>query len=243
MNNEQVINTTDEEIKEAIQEEQDIHQLLMDKAYADERTRANTDGNNWSYNRMLSEATDIERLAVVLGNLNYQVENGGFNQWVDNGYCTAYPDVEEALTAINTETSKKVYDMLIEVGKYLDDSVLDGSTHSQGCGGWYFDDEKCGRDTDTCYECGGSGEIENPDYDWDDEDCDEEQMHTCSECDGDGEVDSDVDYPDFNGDYRCSDLNTKFYAINTQLMEDIKVYLKMTMLNDEILNEIKEEAK
>jgi len=237
MNTEDIKNATDEELdimvaeaeaKEAAQEP-DVHQLLMDKAYNDERARvdASTNGNeSWSYNRMINEATELEQLAVVLGNLNYQVENGGFNQWVDNGYCTSYPIIEEALTALNTETSKKVYDMLTEVGEYLDDSVLDGTMKSNGCGGWYFDDEKCGRETDTCYGCGGSGEIDNPDFDWDDSDnCTEDEMLTCDDCEGTGEVEGDVDYPNFSGDYRCNDLDNAFYDINDQFLKDIKEYI------------------
>ena len=234
MNAEDIKNVTDEELdiivaeaeaKEATQEP-DAHQVLMDKAYADERKRANASADDsWCYNRMIREGTELERLAVVLGNLNYQVENGGFNQWIDNGYCTGISDAKEALEAIDTETCRKIIPMLEEVEKYLDDSVIDGTMESRGCGGHYFDDEKCDTRTDTCYECGGSGEIENPNFDWDDEECEEEQMIECSDCDGEGETEGEVDYPDFSGDYRCSNLDSAFYEINTQFLEDIKEYI------------------
>ena len=230
MTEEQIINATDEEIELAIKAEEaqeiDIHQKLMDKAYADERTRANKDNNSWSYNRMVREASDLERLAVVLGNLNYQVENGGFNQWVDNGYCTHISDVKECLELIDTETTNKILPMIEKVEEFLLDEVISGSVESRGCGGWYFDDEKWGHNTDTCYECGGSGEIDNPDYDWDDEDCEEDTMIECCDCNGEGEVEGEVDYPNFNGEHRCGDLNSQFYDINKQFLEDIKEYLE-----------------
>jgi hypothetical protein len=40
----------------------------------------------WSYENFLDHLTYLERCVVVMGNLNYQVENGGFMQWYDNGY-------------------------------------------------------------------------------------------------------------------------------------------------------------
>ena len=223
MDIEKIINATDEEIeilaaKEKAEEEKDVHQMLMDKAYKDESNRSK-DGGEWCYNRMLKEATELERFAVVIGNLNYQVENGGFSQWIGNGYCTSYSDLEDALTAVKTETTAKVYDMLTEVGQYLDDSVLDGTMLSQGCGGHYFDDEKLGDCTEDCYECGGSGEIENPDYDWDDNDCEEDEMMECTECCGEGEVDCQPEAPSFDH------LDTAFYKINDQLLIDMKAYI------------------
>jgi hypothetical protein len=42
--------------------------------------------NGWSYENFLDHLTYLERCVVVTGNLNYQVENGGFMQWYDNGY-------------------------------------------------------------------------------------------------------------------------------------------------------------
>jgi hypothetical protein len=56
-------------------------QELMDNAY-----------DKWQdkmkYEEFLSELDTKEKHAVLLGNLNYQVQNGGFYQWVDNGYAT-----------------------------------------------------------------------------------------------------------------------------------------------------------
>jgi hypothetical protein len=44
--------------------------------------------NGWSYENFLDHLTYLERCVVVTGNLNYQVENGGFAQWYDNNYHT-----------------------------------------------------------------------------------------------------------------------------------------------------------
>lgn len=205
-------------------EEFDVHQKLMDKAYDDERNRADNTNTNWSYNRMLSECNGLERLAVTLGNLNYQVENGGFNQWVDNGYCTGISDAKEALNKLGTETAKQVHLMLEKVEKYLRDEVVSGEAESRGCGGDYYDDDKCGYDSYTCYGCGGSGEVDNPDYDPDDEDCTEDEMIECCECFGSGEVEEEAECPNFNN-LDGEDLNSHFYKINEQLLKDITAYI------------------
>ena len=89
----------------------DLHQTLMHKAY-----KRWNDKEVESHKEMRATSTVAELTAVVLGNLNYQVENGGFKQWVSNGYCTAYQSVIEALTNIDTKASLKVKAMVEEVG-------------------------------------------------------------------------------------------------------------------------------
>ena len=51
-----------------------------------------------------------ERLAVFVGNFNYQVENGGFSQWDDNGYATSevVAFLHRVCGKINSEISGKV---------------------------------------------------------------------------------------------------------------------------------------
>ena len=200
----------------------DIHQKLMDKAYDDERIRADKHYNgNWSYNRMLNKASDVERFAVVLGNWNYQVENGGINQWVDNGYCTGISDLREALEKMDTKHSNTIIKYLDEVQEYLLDEVISGLAESCGCGGNYYDDDKCGYSSDLCYECGGSGEVENPEYDWDDEECEEDEMIECCECSGTGEVeDSEADVPDFQPQ------SYQYYEFNNEFMKECEVFLQ-----------------
>lgn len=75
-----------------------------------------------------------ERLAVFAGNFNYQVTNGGFQQWHDNGYATsevlAY--LHRVCSRINSEISGKVDALLTlfeEAKEMLDeeDGYMDGS--------------------------------------------------------------------------------------------------------------------
>jgi hypothetical protein len=56
-------------------------QKVMDAAY--EKWQAN---RGWSYSDFVNHLDYLEKVVVVTGNLNYQVENGGFMQWHDNGY-------------------------------------------------------------------------------------------------------------------------------------------------------------
>lgn len=84
----------------------DIHQELMNRAYQNygqkaERVRmakASTkvgnallgrsydNGLGTQHSNFLEALSEAERIAVVFGNLNYQIGNGGINQWISNGY-------------------------------------------------------------------------------------------------------------------------------------------------------------
>lgn len=55
-----------------------------------------------------STLTDKETSAVLLGNLNYQVENGGFIQWYDNGYRVGSETLLNVLEKLGTAEAKKV---------------------------------------------------------------------------------------------------------------------------------------
>lgn len=57
------------------------HQQLMNEAY--DRWE-----NGMSKEDFLDQLSPQERFAVTTGNLNYQVENGGFQQWWGNDYAT-----------------------------------------------------------------------------------------------------------------------------------------------------------
>ena len=63
-------------------------QAIMDAAYEKWRT-----DRGMSYRTFLQSLNPTEQIAVRLGNLNYQVGNGGFRQWVDNGYALHGRDV------------------------------------------------------------------------------------------------------------------------------------------------------
>lgn len=59
------------------------HQALMDAAY--DRWRATPGTTKEQFWATLSAA---EEFAVFMGNMNYQVQNGGWEQWFDNMYGT-----------------------------------------------------------------------------------------------------------------------------------------------------------
>lgn len=59
-----------------------LHVALMHKAYAMFRKH-----DEWTLNDFYFNISPLERRAVALGNLNYQVGNGGFMQWINNGYA------------------------------------------------------------------------------------------------------------------------------------------------------------
>lgn len=58
-----------------------FHQKLMTAAYDRYESR-------WTKREFEAQLTCAERRAVLVGNMNYQVENGGFSQWLGNGYAT-----------------------------------------------------------------------------------------------------------------------------------------------------------
>jgi len=66
-----------------------------------------------------------ERIAVFIGNLNYQVENGGFMQWHDNGYSTCGEDIIRILTTVGgcDEVIRLVRHALGEIRKYEEENA------------------------------------------------------------------------------------------------------------------------
>lgn len=59
---------------------QSLWQTIMDRAYSKFH-------DGLSYEQFLARLVGAERQAVLLGNMNYQIQNGGVRQWVDNGYA------------------------------------------------------------------------------------------------------------------------------------------------------------
>lgn len=76
------------------------HERLMNEAY--------DNGKHATYEAFLDTLDMPHRRAVVLGNLNYQVENGGFSQWILNGYSGGSVCLFSALTKIGTPAALAV---------------------------------------------------------------------------------------------------------------------------------------
>jgi hypothetical protein len=79
----------------------DFQEELMERAY--EKWQ---DDKEMSYFEFLLSLEPVERSAVILGNLYYQVCNGGFVQWKDNGY---QEDGRNFLLLINKNLNKNKY--------------------------------------------------------------------------------------------------------------------------------------
>lgn len=71
-------------------------------------------GLKWSYNDFIDQLTPYEKTAVILGNLNYQVENGGFMQWDDNGYSDYYDDIYDFIESTDFVDKDKLIDLVDE---------------------------------------------------------------------------------------------------------------------------------
>jgi hypothetical protein len=87
--------------------EDSLTQKLMSEAYKTWEGR-----NDWSYSDFVNSLDHAHCVAVVIGNLNYQVENGGFSQWHGNGYSAARHALREALGSVGTETALKAHTMM-----------------------------------------------------------------------------------------------------------------------------------
>jgi hypothetical protein len=117
-------------------------QTHMDTFY--ERWQAD---NTKSQKEMLVTATPQERISVIVGNLNYQVGNGGFQQWVDNGYFLNGAELLNILSLIadykDTTPEEKAVTMELKdkVGRLLSHTDLHAKDRGFG-GNYWLDDNK-----------------------------------------------------------------------------------------------------
>jgi hypothetical protein len=174
-------------------ETKDLHQTLMTQAH----TKWNTD--TMTYNDFISSLPKNERYAVLLGNMNYQVCNGGWIQWCDNGYCTELMALRKILLEMNTEMSTRIAVMLNKVAETLKDEVLHDGV-SKGFGGDYFANMES--EDEDCTNCNGTGEV-------DDEDDDGNVTKvTCDWCHGDGYTTNEPTHPNFDS------IDSEYYTFN-----------------------------
>lgn len=75
-------------------------QAIMNKAY--NRFK----GTGWTLAQFWGQLSEQEKLAVFIGNLNYQVENGGFWQWHDNGFSACAGELVAILRGIGPAGEK-----------------------------------------------------------------------------------------------------------------------------------------
>ena len=91
-------------------------QDLMDRAY--DKWKQNKD---WKYSQFLLNLDSVERKAVILGNFNYQVLNGGFVQWVENGYASG--GGRELLVILDEMGDQRVSQLVKPVLEHVDLSL------------------------------------------------------------------------------------------------------------------------
>lgn len=116
-----------------------IFDSLMNKAY-DRYTPEMT------HAQFTAQLVGLEVLAVHYGNLNYQVENGGFSQWQGNHYQTdaSLGAIRTLLTMVNTDEARQVQsliDQFVALGDQndVDDDDLDawGDSENSLCKAFY----------------------------------------------------------------------------------------------------------
>lgn len=172
----------------------DKHQELMDSAY----DKWQKEWKGIGYVEFISNLNETERDAVVLGNLNYQVHNGGWKQWVDNGYCYTLNMAQEALEKVGTDNAKEVSKMLETMRGRLDEDKLADPSNSRGWNSDYWAEEYCEREEE-CHHCGGDGFTDDGD---------------CDECGGTGTITEEASCPDLEV------LDDAYVAISEKLMEE-----------------------
>jgi hypothetical protein len=70
----------------------------------------------WSKETFWAQLDERESVAVLTANMNYQVENGGWLQWCDNGYVDCAAELETVLREkIGTETAVEAAGMVARV--------------------------------------------------------------------------------------------------------------------------------
>ena len=87
-------------------------QALMDKAYEGFTDRMSLVD---FYKSLDSKTVQV----VAFGNLNYQVENGGFLQWHDNGYGVGYTDILQGLARLGTSEAVTMTKLLQQARSLL----------------------------------------------------------------------------------------------------------------------------
>lgn len=221
---------------------ENMHQFLMDLAY-------NENNDNFDYNDLLKNAEEkygsIVKFAVLFGNYNYQVENGGHQQYYDNGYSD-----EISHGFFNKHHGRQGnFDTMISFFKQL--SVEKDITESfknllvnkllPFFNGISFEIDDVEYEDVQCYECNGSGEIyTNCDKcdgsgEIDDEECDfcngsGEIEECCDECNGSGRIEEFND----NCGYLLRDFNEEddvYYDMNEKLLKEFDNYLKLKLIN------------
>jgi len=139
----------------------DLHQNLMDEVYNKWSELIESGGNTDRLEVIEKYFTPLHRIAVQLGNFNYQVENGGFFQWYDNKYAGEdlddIIDILEKSVEFGIEGADKILKLLYQF-RDLGDVNDYSSIETVECPECRFFTEH----EDECPECGDEGWIDQP---------------------------------------------------------------------------------
>ena len=93
-------------------------QALMNDVYHELQKEENNAKSKWD---VLEDFSEAHQIAVVFGNFNYQIENGGISQWIYNGYY--HDDVEKLTGYLETvaktdERCRTILDRIYQIERY-----------------------------------------------------------------------------------------------------------------------------
>lgn len=160
-----------------------LHEQLMNKAY-DFWQKEDVDRSIF-----LKLIPFIEKVAVQFGNLNYQVNNGGFSQWQFNQYDS---DLEDLIQAFRYGAESLKIESFVKVLEILERYEKEVPLY------------ECWNEECYCYSCDGIGYFESED--------EEEEDEGCSECGGDGYYMEEADNQ-YDIDYILNKLTKDYYEI------------------------------
>lgn len=201
---------------------------------------------------LMKLSEEIESLAEELGEIGST--NFNFFEKADYAHDTfgalesfifLYSNYDEHITAYGHQdyyeegcaTGRGHYDM---VGEDLDaHNLMIGNIESLNLGNlvkgaddihfllkkFYVDVDEDQMDTETCWECRGSGSIDNDNYDPDDEDCTEDEYVDCPHCDN-GEIESDnPDYGEVQNKEFLAGLDEEYKKIGEAFKSELTDYV------------------
>ena len=239
--------------------EGEVHQALMNVGYDEWNSGDHPD---WSYSDMLDwvdeEFGKLLRFSTMLGSYNYQVGNGGHQQYYDNGYASSeqrgfgsfYDDIDkhdefvELFTKLGIDKiklGKDAYSIIRRFELDLEDELEkcytcngDGIVNCEECdGNGAVDCSVCNGNGETnegemCVSCGGDGTIKC-------ENCEGFGTVECVDCMGLGEVETGNKMPDLE---TWSKLDSEWYVINDDFIDEFDKYLKNLTLEGKKISEL-----
>jgi len=179
--------------------EDGYHQLIMDGAY--DKWQKQGDGRSEAMEDWFERLTDLEKDAVAIGKFNQQVCNGGFAQWVGNGYMEVqFKRLQQALLRLpECEVVGTVKEILGKFEEIAERNEWGAGSYSE-------------TEYEDCCECGGSGYIEG----------DNGEEISCDNCD-----DGQYEYEDeLCEELQSAGLDDEYYEVNEEFLKVCEAQFK-----------------